>query len=240
MSHSVTNFQSLLDSHPRELEGWTLGEIFAVNIILNRLDSSMCLRTHEHMTAKQLYCTIADIRKETATAPYALALKTFLRTKFVSHADEYINKFQANLQSFNEAADTLHAITRKEFHVSKGQAASIFFWGTKNDPWLSNWRDLRACSDENSCTLLEIMMSTIRVVDGHRRSQIDHVHNNNFAFVAHSSAGGDRPIDEYKRCRYRHKNRECLKEHPELAVGPTIERWHSVGNNSLGNLFSSQ
>lgn len=97
MSQSDTNFQSVLDAHLRDLEVWTLGEISAKNIIINRLDPCMCPRTHEHMTAQQLYNSIVDTRKETATAPYALALETFLKTKFVSHADDYINKFQANL-----------------------------------------------------------------------------------------------------------------------------------------------
>ncbi|CAJ2651604.1 unnamed protein product [Trifolium pratense] len=50
MSQSDTNFQSVLDTHLRNLEVWTLGEISAKNIIINRLDPCMCPRTHEHMT----------------------------------------------------------------------------------------------------------------------------------------------------------------------------------------------
>ncbi|KHJ34762.1 hypothetical protein EV44_g4146 [Erysiphe necator] len=40
MSHNDTNFQSVLDAHLRDLERWTLAEISAKNIIINRLDSS--------------------------------------------------------------------------------------------------------------------------------------------------------------------------------------------------------
>lgn len=124
-AHNDANFQTVLEGHLRELEVWTLCEISAKNIIIKRLDPRMCPRTHDHTTAQHLYNSVADIRKETVTAPYALALKTFLKTKFVSHSDEYINTFQANLHSRNGAADTLHATTGTEYHVTKGQAAAM-------------------------------------------------------------------------------------------------------------------
>lgn len=221
------DFEMVLQAHLRDLKVWTLGEIFAKNIIINRLESSMCPRTHDHMTAKELYDGIANTRKETATAPYALALETFLRTRFGLHADDYINRFQANLQSLNEAADNLHASTGTEYHVTKGQAAAIFVLGTKHVPWLSTWRDLRACTDENSYTSLESMMSTLRVVNGHRAFLPIHGNpsdNSNQAMAMHASYGKEGPNDDCKRCKHRHKNSQCFKQHPELAVGPAGER----------------
>ncbi|KAI0991640.1 hypothetical protein K3495_g16547, partial [Podosphaera aphanis] len=111
MSPEDPDFSTALDEHLRALEIWTLGEISAKNIIISRLDPSMCPRSYDQMTALELYNSIADTRKETATALYARALETFLRTRFVNTADDYINRFQVHLQCLNEAAESLHAAT---------------------------------------------------------------------------------------------------------------------------------
>ena len=91
-----------LDAYATAVETWTLGEIRAKNIILGRLNPTMRPRNHDRITAHQLYQSIIDSRRETATAPYALALEAFLRTKFESHADDYINKLLVNLQGLND------------------------------------------------------------------------------------------------------------------------------------------
>ncbi|KAI0992897.1 hypothetical protein K3495_g15287 [Podosphaera aphanis] len=222
MSPEDPDFSTALDEHLRALEIWTLGEISAKNIIISRLDPSMCPRSYDQMTALELYNSIADTRKETATAPYARALETFLRTRFVNTADDYINRFQVHLQCLNEAAESLHAATGTEYHVTKGQAAAVFVLGTKHVPWLGTWRDLRACNDNNSYTSLETMMSTLRVVDGHRTTTAVET---NHAMAAQGSNVANDPDAECKRCKHRHLNRECFKQHPELAVGPVGERY---------------
>ncbi|KAI0996353.1 hypothetical protein K3495_g11830 [Podosphaera aphanis] len=125
------NFIQTLEAYIHDLEAWTLGEICAKNIIINRLDPSMCPRSYDQLTAQELYNSIADNRKETATAPYARALETFLRTRFISSADDYINRFEVHLQCLNEAAEALHASTGTEYHVTKGQAAAVLVLGTK-------------------------------------------------------------------------------------------------------------
>ncbi|KAI1001734.1 hypothetical protein K3495_g6469, partial [Podosphaera aphanis] len=213
-------FVETLEAHLRALEVWTLGEICAKNVIINRLDPSMCPMSYDQMTAQELYNSIADTRKETATAPYARALETFLRTRFVSTADDYINRFQLHLQCLNEAAEALHLSTDTEYHITKGQAAAMFVLGTKHVPWLGTWRDLRACTNNNSYTTLEAMMSTLRVVDGHRAPLPE---DGTAAMAATNSGPNNGPDDECKRCKHRHLNRECFKQHPELAIGPIGE-----------------
>ncbi|KAI0992714.1 hypothetical protein K3495_g15471 [Podosphaera aphanis] len=165
------NFLTLFDEHCKAVQAWTLGEMSAKNIIISRLDSAICPQSHDQMTAKELYDSIANTRKETATAPYASSLETFLRTKFVSTADDYINRFQVNLQALQEAAEILHTSTGDDYHVTKGQAAAIFVLGTKHIPWLSTWNDLGARTENNGYVSLETMMSTLRVVDDHRVHQ---------------------------------------------------------------------
>ncbi|KAI1003022.1 hypothetical protein K3495_g5189 [Podosphaera aphanis] len=191
-------FLSTHDNHLKALKTWTLGEISAKNIIISRLDPSICPRSYGQMTAQELYNSIADTRKETATVPCALSLETFLRTKFVSTADDYINRFQAHLQGLNKAAEILQSSTGVEYHVFKGQAAAIFVLGTKHIPWLSFWRDLRACSENNGYTSLETMMSTLRVVNGHRVHQPP-PHNHAMAAQGPNSLKDD-DDERYKRC----------------------------------------
>ncbi|KAI0991205.1 hypothetical protein K3495_g16982, partial [Podosphaera aphanis] len=151
-------------------------------------------------------------------------LETFLRTKFATTADDYINRFQAHLQGLNEAAEILQASTGVEYHVTKGQAAAIFVLGTKHVPWLSTWRDLRALKDNNGYTTLETMMSTLRVVDSHRAHQPP---PHNSAMAAHETSQNANPNDDCKLCKHHHKNKECYKQHPELAVGAKGERYWS-------------
>ncbi|KAI1003481.1 hypothetical protein K3495_g4727 [Podosphaera aphanis] len=193
-------FLETLDAHLRALEVWTLGEISANNIIINQLDLSMCPRSYDQMTAQELYNSIADTRKEAATAP-----------------------FQAHLQGLDEAAEILQSSTGVEYHVTKGQAAAIFVLGTKHVPWLSTWRDLRALNDNNGYTSLETMMSTLRVVDGHRAHQTP---PHNPAMAAHETSDTN-PNDDCKLCKHHHRNKEYYKQHPELAVGSKGERYWS-------------
>ncbi|KAI0996730.1 hypothetical protein K3495_g11452 [Podosphaera aphanis] len=195
----------------------------AKNIIISRLDSAICPQSHNQMTAKELYDNIANTRKETATAPYASSLETFLRTKFVSTANDYINRFQVNLQALQEAAEILHTSTGDDYHVTKGQAAAIFVLGTKHIPWLSTWNDLGARTENNGYVSLETMMSTLRVVDDHRVHQPP-PHNHAMAAQGPNSSKDD-DGERCKRCKHIHLNRECFKQHPELATGPKGKRY---------------
>lgn len=103
--------------------------------------------------------------------------------------------------------------------------------GTKHIPWLTNCRGLRACTDQNSYASLESMMSTVRVVDGNRT--IDTSPHVNHALAVQNTTEDPPPNDECKRCLHRHKNKECFKQHHELAVGPKGQQWHA--RKALGN-----
>ncbi|KAI0994997.1 hypothetical protein K3495_g13183 [Podosphaera aphanis] len=107
------NFLTTFDEYCKAVQAWTLGEMSAKNIIISRLDSANCPQSYDQMTARELYDSIANTRKETTTAPYARSLETFLRTKFVSTADDYINRFQVNLQALQEAAEIPAHIDRR-------------------------------------------------------------------------------------------------------------------------------
>ncbi|KAI0996350.1 hypothetical protein K3495_g11829 [Podosphaera aphanis] len=65
-------------------------------------------------------------------------------------------------------------------------------------------------------------MSTLRVVDGHRAAPLE---DNNIAMAAQNFGSTNDLDDECRRCKHRNLNRECFKQHPELAVGPKGERY---------------
>ncbi|KAI0991736.1 hypothetical protein K3495_g16451, partial [Podosphaera aphanis] len=78
-------------------------------------------------------------------------------------------------------------------------------------------------------------MSTLRVVNGHRAPLPIHANpsdDTNQAMAMHASYGREGPNDDCKRCKHRHKNSQCFKQHPELAVGPAGERW--LARRALG------
>ncbi|KAI0991827.1 hypothetical protein K3495_g16360, partial [Podosphaera aphanis] len=138
------------DAFLADLEKWTLGEIEAKSIIIQRLSSTICPQHYFNMTAKQLYDTIAGTRIETATAPYASALETFMSIRFANSADDYIDCFLSALQNVNNAADTMAAdTTNSGYQIGEGQASAVFVMGTKRIDWLSTWRDTRAYNADN-------------------------------------------------------------------------------------------
>lgn len=216
--------------HENKLGQWILGEIEAKNIIINRLSSSTCPQNYDNMKAKELYDAVASTRQETAIAPYAIALENFLLVKFLTTADDYIDRFLAGYQSVNNAADALPSHTvpkRSGYHVGDGQAAAIFVMGTRRIDWLNIWRDTYVYEPNNEYVSLQTMMSSLRSVAGNRSLP---------AQVAHaSSLPTTRNLDPNaicKRCRHRHKNRERFKLHPELA--PNQVRG-SITNKNNGN-----
>ncbi|RKF56044.1 hypothetical protein OnM2_084034 [Erysiphe neolycopersici] len=121
------------------------------------------------MKAKKLYDAVASTRQETATAPYAIAHENFLLVKFLTTADDYIDRFLAGYQSVNNAADALpsHAAPKRSgYHIGDGQAAAIFVMGTRRIDWLNIWRDTRVYEPNNEYVSLQTMMSSLRSVAG--------------------------------------------------------------------------
>ncbi|POS87424.1 hypothetical protein EPUL_002143 [Erysiphe pulchra] len=69
-----------------------------------------------------------------STAPYVAALESFLKVRFKSKADEYIDTYLVALQNLNNAADAFKSANDNEnvHSVNTGLAAAIFILGTKN------------------------------------------------------------------------------------------------------------
>ncbi|KAI1000321.1 hypothetical protein K3495_g7875 [Podosphaera aphanis] len=118
----------------------------------------------------------------------------------------------------------MHASTGAGCHVTKKQVVAVLVLGTKHVPWLGTQRNLGLCTDNNSYTSLETLISTLRVVDGHRATSPA---DTNLAMAAGNLAASNRPYDDCKRCKHRHLNRECFKQHPELVFVPKGERYLS-------------
>ncbi|KAI1004722.1 hypothetical protein K3495_g3494 [Podosphaera aphanis] len=135
------NLDKLVAQYIERLDQLVLKDIEAKNIIVSRINPTICLTPIENMTAKQLYDNIAGTRQETATASYAAALKAFLKLRFKSTADEYIDSFLAALQNVNNAADSFllnDANTRINVHaIGTEQASAHFVLGTKHVDWLA-------------------------------------------------------------------------------------------------------
>ena len=165
---------SLNEQYLVQLEQWTLGELEAKNIITSRLSTLTCPTNYDYMTAKELYDTIANTRKETAAAPYASALEKFVSVKFLSSADEYIARFLAAYQSTNNAASSMKSGSTDALHsyqVGNGLASALFVMGTKHVEWLNTWRDTRVFEANNELAPLPSLMSSLRAIAGNRTQQ---------------------------------------------------------------------
>ena len=125
---SPEDLPNLSTEHEIKLEQWLLGENEAKNVITSRLSSSTCPQNYDHMTAKELFDAVACIRQETATALYATALETFLMIRFMTTADDYIDRLLAGIQSVNITTDALpfHAAPkRSSYHIGDGVLLGI-------------------------------------------------------------------------------------------------------------------
>lgn len=216
-TQSDEQFEAQIKEYRKSRTKWILGEIEAKNIIIDRLSASVCPETYDNLTAKQLYDGIARTRQESATAPYAVALERFLSTKFTSRADKYCDRFLSNLQSVNNAAEIMissQSSSRSEtntFKIGPGQAAAIFVLGTKGTDWLDTWRTTRAYETDYKYSSLESMMSSLRSITGDKKNV-----SGIFCAAAATPSGHTDPEAECRKCRHRHKNKECFKQHPEL------------------------
>lgn len=203
-----------------------MGEIEARNIIIDRLSDSVCPQTYEKYTAKQLCESVAKTRSEAATASYSLALETLLTTRFTGSPNDYCDRFLANLQSINSAADALISDsstlepTQSEYTILPGQAAVLFSLGTKGVGWLDNWRDTKAIESDNKFSSLEYMMSSLRTVAGNRTQITPRI-------TAAAEVGTNdikNPNDYCTLCSHKHKNKQCFKQHPELAKARRVNQ----------------
>ena len=232
-SPNAEDVDKLTEKYLDEFERWTLGEIEAKNIITQRLSTTICPQHYDNLTAKELYDTVAGTRNETATAPYAAALETLLSIRFVSTADDYVDRFLAAYQSVNNAADTISTRPLASWYcIGDRQASAIFVMGTKRIEWLNVWRDTRAFDSDNKYAPLRTLMSSLRSVAGNRTQT-----PNTVAAVVPNSINVD-PEAYCKRCKHRHKNKYCYCLHPELAQGSNNRSGVNRGNGKQASVNS--
>lgn len=206
-------YAKIQTKYKSERAAWKLGEIAARNIIMDRLSDSACPYSYEKYIVKQFYDCVARTREETTTALYPHTLERFLSTKFDSSVDDYYDRFFANYQSVNSAADLLSNdkfnldMTQYEYTILPGQAAAMFLLGTNGFSWLDSWRDTTALESDNKLASLESMMSSLRVFTGNRlqvRSKV---------FAVTIVGGVD--LDEMcERCKNKHLNKQRFKQYP--------------------------
>lgn len=224
-------WEKIWKEHRREVLSWKNHETEARNIILERLSDKIWPRDHVRMSAKALYDSVTMTRKESSSAPYIEALRQLLETKMSSSIEDYCDRFSTAYQNVLNSAETLSASdpTPIDRGIPEATAAGIFLVGTLNVEWLNSWRDNKAIDASDRPVSLKSMMSSIRTVAAnHSYNYPPHTQNS----VATASL--NEPPNSYhqsypdaicKKCRHKHKNKECFKQHPELAVGPKGQKW---------------
>lgn len=163
-----------------------------------------CPTNYDYMIAKELYDTIANTRKETAAA-----LEKFVSFKFLSSADDYIDRFLAANQSTNYAANAMNSgsiDTLHSYRIGNGLASALFIMGTKHVEWLNNWRDARVFEANNELASFPSLLSSLRAITGNRIQQPT------VALAASFPNERSLDLEAYcTKCRHRHKNKYCYK-----------------------------
>ncbi|POS83272.1 hypothetical protein EPUL_004396 [Erysiphe pulchra] len=131
-------------------------------------------------------------------------------------ADEYIDTFHSTLQSVNNASEAFNTdnagANGSVYTINPGLAAAIFILRTQHIDWLATWRETKVYDSENQFTSLQSMMSSLRTTAGNRAQPI------NMIFAATESSDRDLSPEAFcTRCMCSYKNKDCFKQHPELA-----------------------
>lgn len=83
--------------------------------------------------------------------------------------------------------------------------------GTRGIEWLNTWRDTRVFAVDNQYVSLQSLMSSLRAIAGHRSLRPIAASATSF-----SNKSKLDPDAYCKKCRHRHKNRDCFGLRPEL------------------------
>ncbi|KAI0992945.1 hypothetical protein K3495_g15239, partial [Podosphaera aphanis] len=220
-------WQEIWTKHRRAVLVWKNHETEARNIVLERLSEKLWPKDQVTLSAKALYDSAANTRRESASGNYIDAIREFHAVKLDSTIDAYIDRFQTAYQNVNTTAEAISATdaTPIDRSIPEATAAAFFLVGTQHVPWLNSWRDNRAIDSTDKPISLQSMMSTLRTVAANNHQT---AHNFASAASAASAAPTSRTHDPEARCRkclHLHKNKHCFKQHPELATGEKGERW---------------
>ncbi|KAI0997883.1 hypothetical protein K3495_g10305, partial [Podosphaera aphanis] len=220
-------WQEIWTKHRRAVLVWKNHETKARNIVLERLSEKLWPKDQVTLSAKALYDSAANTRRESASGNYIDAIREFHAVKLDSTIDAYIDRFQTAYQNVNTTAEAISATdtTPIDRSIPEATAAAFFLVGTQHVPWLNSWRDNRAIDSTDKPISLQSMMSTLRTVAANNHQT---AHNFASAASAASAAPTSRthaPEARCRKCLHLHKNKHCFKQHPELATGEKGERW---------------
>ncbi|KAI0995517.1 hypothetical protein K3495_g12661 [Podosphaera aphanis] len=217
--------------HRRQVQTWKNHETEARNIVLERLSEKVWPRDHIRLSAKDLYDSVSNTRKESASGNYIDALRQFLSIKLDSSIEDYIDKFQTAYHNVVTTAESISSSDTEpvDRSIPEATAAGVFLIGTHHVPWLSSWRDNKAIDSNDKPTNLRTMMTTLRTVAANNYQPTQ-----NFAAAASASSSSTRlptnrdPEAKCNKCLHVHKNKNCFRQHPELATGEKGERWREA------------
>lgn len=223
---SDSDFSSLHKDYEMKAAMWREGEIEAKNILMRRLSEGVRPQNFRRMTAKQVFDNISSSREEGAAMPHETAVRNFHELKFTT-IEDYCDNFMQCYLSINSAAESMvpHISSNDSgaemFSMPAGLAAQFFVLGTEGINWLDTWRQTKIFDSSNHYVSLEVMMSTLRQAGTSKQRSSGQAmvaagpgDNENSRSKVERGGG---PNDQCRQCRHRHKNKECFKQHPELA-----------------------
>ncbi|KAI0996505.1 hypothetical protein K3495_g11675 [Podosphaera aphanis] len=135
--------------------------------------------------------------------------------------DHYCDAFLTAYQNVNTAAETLSSGDENpvDRSIPEATAAGFFIVGTMHLPGLSTWRDHKAVDSTDRPVSLHSMMSSLR------NTTISEYSGRQSA-PAHAAPA--RPVDPNapcRKCAYKHLNKECYKQNPDLARQRYGDKW---------------
>ncbi|KAI0994570.1 hypothetical protein K3495_g13611 [Podosphaera aphanis] len=122
--------------HRRQVQTWKNHETEARNIVLERLSEKVWPRDHIRLSAKDLYDSVSNTRKESASGNYIDALRQFLSIKLDSSIEDYIDRFQTAYHNVVTTAESLSSSDTEpvDRSIPEATAAGVFLIGTHHVP----------------------------------------------------------------------------------------------------------
>ena len=227
---SPEEYARLIGQYEEDLQRFQEGEIEARSILAARIKREICPPNLMNMTAKQIYNHVLSVREEGANTPWETAVRELLVTRLTDTADSYCNIFMQHLLDANSAAEGMPNPNAEglkgdqsiSFEISAGLAGFLFVLGTEGVSWLDTWRQTKIYDVNNKYVSLDIMMSTLRqVAKGHEGVGGSHAQTARTAGISRSDTSGQAetgldPDALCKKCRHKHRNRHCYRQHPGL------------------------